>query len=169
MTTYFAYGSNMLTARVTRRTPSAVPVGRARLEGFQLCFHKRGMDGSGKCSIAPAADRQACVWGVLFEIPRNEHALLDLAESLGAGYIRKSVVVQRAGSTLPAWTYQAQAGFIDGDLSPFDWYHALVLAGAVEHGLPPGYVEQIEMIASVVDPSPGRTEQMKALLSAPAG
>jgi hypothetical protein len=36
----FAYGSNMLTRRLAARTPSAVAVGTAYVEGYRLTFDK---------------------------------------------------------------------------------------------------------------------------------
>lgn len=49
---YFAYGSNLCVRRLRRRVPSARALGPARLDGWTLRWHKRGEDGSGKCSIA---------------------------------------------------------------------------------------------------------------------
>ena len=167
MTTYFAYGSNMLTNRLTRRAPGAATVGPARLDGFRLSFHKCGVDGSGKCSIGPAPDERSSMWGVLFHVPYHEHILLDRAESLGAGYFRRSVRVQHNNQTVTAWTYQAQSRFIDDSLAPFEWYHSLVLAGAHEHGLPHTYIDLIGSVASIVDPAVGRSAEMAALLPSP--
>lgn len=46
---YFAYGSNMSSARLRARVPSCRPIGIAFLPGHELRFHKRSKDGSGKC------------------------------------------------------------------------------------------------------------------------
>jgi hypothetical protein len=43
---YFAYGSKMLTRRLTARTPSAVVVGNSYVEGYRLTFDKVSTDGS---------------------------------------------------------------------------------------------------------------------------
>ena len=47
---YFAYGSNMSTARLRGRVPSCKPLGVATLPGHALRFHKRSADKSGKCN-----------------------------------------------------------------------------------------------------------------------
>ena len=47
---YFAYGSNMSTARLRKRMPSCKPIGIATLPGHALRFHKRSTDKSGKCN-----------------------------------------------------------------------------------------------------------------------
>ena len=49
---YFAYGSNMLEARLkhSSRAPSAIYIVVGELLVFQLHFHYIGMDGSAKCN-----------------------------------------------------------------------------------------------------------------------
>jgi hypothetical protein len=47
---YFAYGSNMSTARLRQRMPSCKPLGTAVLSEHKLRFHKRSTDQSGKCN-----------------------------------------------------------------------------------------------------------------------
>ena len=77
---YFAYGSNMLTARLQARCPSARPLGRATARGRRLAFHKRSdVDGSGKCDLVPADDG-ALVVGVVFDLAADELPALDRAE-----------------------------------------------------------------------------------------
>ncbi len=59
---HFAYGSNMLTRRLTdsSRAPSAVACGVATALGFVVRFHKVGADGSGKCTlVATVAEAEA--------------------------------------------------------------------------------------------------------------
>ena len=66
----FAYGSNMLLARIRERVPSARPLGVAVLRGHRLFWHKAGRDGSGKCDVVESNDTDAAVFGVLYEIAR---------------------------------------------------------------------------------------------------
>jgi hypothetical protein len=64
---YFAYGSNMETARLRERMPSAKPLGVAKLSGHELRFHKRSKDGSGKCNaFAPTTMRVP--WSVYYPV-----------------------------------------------------------------------------------------------------
>ena len=83
---YFAYGSNMLTRRLSARTPSAVPPATAYVDGYRLTFDKVSTDGSGKCDIEATRNAADRVWGVLFRIATAEAADLDDAEGLGQGY-----------------------------------------------------------------------------------
>ena len=48
---YFAYGSNMLTARLKARCSGAELVGRAFADGWGIEFSKPGEDGSGKATL----------------------------------------------------------------------------------------------------------------------
>ena len=58
----FAYGSNMLTARLRERVSSAAAVGIGRLPGHVLKWHKRSRDGSGKCDIESTGLNEEVVW-----------------------------------------------------------------------------------------------------------
>ena len=145
---YFAYGSNMSTARLTGRTPSAraIAVGRVRHHGRR--WHKRGRDGSGKCDIVCTGPGSGeVVWGVLYRIAEAERGVLDRAEGLGVGYLQKVVPVVTAAGIRCAVTYQAKPSHIDPTLRPFAWYKAYVLAGAREHGLPADCVAELAQVA----------------------
>src|SRR5436309_10854406 len=83
---YFAYGSNMLTRRLTARTPSAAAVGTGFVEGYRLSFDKVSSDGSGKCDIEPTSNPADRVYGVVFTIADAEAGALDDAEGLDRGY-----------------------------------------------------------------------------------
>jgi hypothetical protein len=68
---YFAYGSNMSAPRLRARTPSAEPIGAAKLPGFRLVFDKWGRDDSAKadCEHTDAPDH--VVHGGLFAFTRR--------------------------------------------------------------------------------------------------
>lgn len=149
-----AYGSNMPTARIQERCPSARPIGIAQLAGFKLGWHKRSADGSGKCNIVRTDPDKTSIWGVLFEILRSEKRDLDRAEGLGYGYDQLEVEVAHQSVILRAQTYVATD--IDDTLRPYTWYKALVVAGAREQKLPLEYLEELENVEATVDPDPGR-------------
>lgn len=155
---YFSYGSNMSTARLIARAPSARALEVARLDGHALKFHKLGRDGSAKCDAASTDDERSAVHGVLFRIPELEKPLLDRWEGLADGYGEKPVrVVTRAGEARQALTYFATR--IAPGLKPYEWYREHVLRGAREHGLPTEYVRAIERVETVPDPDRARHER----------
>lgn len=157
----FAYGSNMCSRRLRERTPSARPLGAARLEGHKLMWHMAGGDGSAKCDIVETGRPEDVVWGVLYEIDVSEKPLLDRAEGLGHSYHCKTVSVRHESGSIEAETYCALA--IDATRQPYDWYHAYVLAGALEHGLPADYAQRLQALAVVVDPDTERRRKNLAL------
>jgi len=159
---YFGYGSNMLTQRLRVRVPSANPIATGSLPGYRLRFHKRSRDGSGKCNIVPSEDD--VVHGVLFDVNRGELDVLDEAEQRGRGYERQDVLVQGVDPPVEAFAYVAQPAYVDDALLPYDWYRALVLAGAQEHDLPPDYVGQLTAVRSYPDPNQDRRQKHRALL-----
>ena len=86
------------------------------------------------------------VWGVLYRIDCAEKADLDRIEGLGVGYDEHEVVVATEAGEIAARTYRARPNAVNATLRPRQWYKALVLDGAREHGLPASYVAMIEEV-----------------------
>jgi len=160
---YFAYGSNMLTERLVRRCPSAVPVGPAVARGYRLRFAKTGRDGSGKATLV--RDPAQRVHGVLFTIETRDLEALHRAEGVGIGYDYQQSfrVTGPDSSNILASTYIGVGNAYDDNLKPFDWYRALVLAGATHHRLPDDYLDQIRGIVAEPDPDKTRAGRIEAL------
>jgi gamma-glutamylcyclotransferase len=160
---YFAYGSNMLTRRLRapNRAPSAVPDSIGFVEGRCLTFDKVSSDGPGKCDIEATQDSTNRVHGVLFRIATSEENALDCAEGLGNGYRKEKIQVLTANGQMLALTYIATKK--NRGMRPYHWYKALVIAGAVEHGLPAPYIEWLRTVDSQADPQPSRQSENEAL------
>ena len=142
---YFAYGSNMLTERLKDRCRSAEPTGRAFADGWALEFSKPSKDGSGKATLFRKAGCRTA--GVLFEIQVDERKDLDVAEGArsGGGYEPCDAFPVRlvdGDETVNASTYFATE--TDGSLEPYDWYLALMIAGAHQHELGQALVASLE-------------------------
>jgi hypothetical protein len=166
---YFAYGSNMSTARLRERTPSCKPLGIATLPGHELRFHKRSIDKSGKCNAFARDNNNSEVIGVLFSFDPAERAKLDKAEGVGSGYEHAMVtVVNEKGRRRKVLTYLATPDYIDDDLKPYSWYKDFVLAGSREHGLPSEYIaEYIQSVDAIEDPDKTRDAKQRATLVNP--
>ena len=104
----FAYGSNMPSARLRGRCPSARAIGIAELRGHELRWHKRSKDGSGKCDIV-AVDTPNTAAGCMSGnsdpecIPIMPRLYLDFTYVAGAGAAPEAyakVVPQRLFSVL---------------------------------------------------------------------
>lgn len=153
----FAYGSNMSTARMRARAPSARVVAVAALPAHRLRFHKVGMDGSAKCDAQYTGERGDQVFGVVYALAGIDKARLDAAEGLGDGYDEKQVEVHTDRGRMAASMYFATR--VDGRLRPFSWYRRHVLTGAREHDLPADYVERIEAAEAVEDADTERSRR----------
>ena len=164
MITYFAYGSNMLTARIEERLGRCARVGTGYLKGRQLVFHKRGRDGSGKCDAFETGRLADRVFGVLYRLDRGQRLKLDGFE--GPGYESREVVVQLTLDAIEAYTYVAVPSAVERDLVPYSWYKSLVVAGAHAHRLPLPYREMLETFPCMSDPDVERRSWYEALLEA---
>jgi hypothetical protein len=159
---YFAYGSNMSSIRLRRRTPSAQFVAVANLDAHQLRFHKLGGDGSAKCDAFHSGNPAHQVMGVLFDVAATEIPALDRVEGLGQGYEKKAVLLNTdTHGRLEAFTYYAT--LIREVLAPFHWYKEHVVRGCIEHALPDHYLEPIHRVTSVPDPDELRAEREAAI------
>ena len=154
---YFAYGSNLLSARLQARTPSARRLGIAALPGWELRFHKPGSDGSGKGDIVPTAE--GCVTGVLYRLRARELWRLDLAE--GAGYRRRRISVCIGHRWQRCETYVATRA--DPGLLPYDWYRRLILAGLLENAIDGPMLHRVQETPALPDPRPFRPARLRAL------
>jgi hypothetical protein len=161
---YFAYGSNMLTARLRERCPSATPLGIAKAPGYAIRFHKEGLDGSGKATLARHTNGAASAQGVLFRVALCQRPALDAAE---ARYDRDdafTVYDAATGQPVMASTYFAQQDACRAGLLPFDWYVAMIVTGAQQHGLDAEYIAALAALKLAIDPEPLRAARMGELL-----
>ena len=149
---YFAYGSNMSERRLQDRVNSAKVIGTGVLDNHCLTFHKLSRkDRSGKCTIECSESDK--VYGVLFEINKDQEKCLDAAEGMGKGSYKKitvDIVIRdskcrkyKCGETICVKTYQATPESIDRELKPYTWYKKHVLIGAIEQKLPPYYIDYL--------------------------
>lgn len=159
---YFAYGSNMLPARLLDRCPTARAIGVGVAQDLSLEFSKPSKDLSGKATLVTA--KGARVPGVIFEIELAERSKLDRHEGLGSGYRRDDAFpienIAR-GSTVRTSSYLGT--FLDARLKPFDWYLATVIAGADHHGLDAEYIAALRATDFVEDTVLNRKTRVAAI------
>ncbi|HET7313371.1 gamma-glutamylcyclotransferase family protein [Salinisphaera sp.] len=159
---YFAYGSNMCTARLARRVPSVAPIGPAWLDGHRLRWHLIGNDGSGKCNVVETGNPEDRVHGVLFELDAARLEALHAAE--GPAYDFLELATGHAEGPLPAAIYRGRPAWLDDTLMPFDWYRDFVVGGAAEHGLPEDWIAGLAEVAVAADPDRRRAAENRLIL-----
>ena len=138
---YFAYGSNLVLARMRERVPSAHPLGAARLSGMCLTLDKRGSDGSGKANLTP--DDAGHVWGVVYALDPEHWPLLDACEPR---YERIVVEVVLGDEPVRAHTYTSDWR-TDRPVAR-SWYKQLIVEGARAHALPEAWIRALERLRS---------------------
>lgn len=159
---YFAYGSNMLTARLAERVPSAEPFGPGWLAGHRLAFHLRGSDGSGKCNVYATGDAGDTVHGVLYTVDADRLERLHAAE--GPPYAFVKLQISTHDGPVQAVTYRGRPEYLDDALVPYDWYCDFVTRGARAHGLPGAYVAALEAVLSRPDADIERAAMNRRIL-----
>ncbi len=137
---YLAYGSNLHPARLEQRLGPVTRIGVAELFGYELRFHKRGADGSGKGNLLKASGRSA--WGVVFKLDGQQKKRLDKFEGDGYDCVEVEVIISR--KNYPCFCYLAQQDWIDDGLLPHNWYRDLILYGARHAGFASEYIQAIE-------------------------
>ena len=161
---YLAYGSNLYPARLRERVASARSVGKTELVGWSLRFHKRGLDGSGKCDIVPTGDATDRVHAAVYAIAADHLPALDRVEDLGRSYRRQTLDIDRFGRV---FCYVADSAYVDPGLRPYDWYLAYVLAGALWHGFPTDYCARLRGLSVLPDPDRARATAHRIAIDHP--
>ena len=160
---YFAYGANMFSRRIKESiAPSATAIDIGYVEGRRFSFGKVSRDGSGKCDIEATNNPKDRAYGVLYRIGVKEKSNLGKAEGLGIGYSEANIQVVTPTGTHTAVTYVAS--YKEAVLRPYQWYKALVVAGAVEHGLPVEYCEWLRTFEAQADANVDRRAEREAQL-----
>ncbi len=157
---YFAYGSNLHPVRMAARLTAPRLLGVCRLPRWARRFDKRSRDGSGKCTIVPAA---GSIYGALYALSAADSARLDAIEGLGSGYDAIYVEIPGVGSVR---SYQARRDARGRGLVVYDWYLGLIEAGARYLGFPRAELARLAAVATIPDPDPARAARNARLLAA---
>lgn len=149
---YFAYGSNLLEARLRERCPSARRVASATAPDHVAAFDVRAADGSAKMGLR--VKRGAVAHGALWWIDATDRDGLARAEGVDYREVEAFVVRLPDGALSSVVTWLPRRG--PEPSRPWHWYRALVLAGAVETALPPEVTSAFASAAFDRDPDPSR-------------
>lgn len=165
---YFAYGSNMLTERLTQRGLNPTKPRRAYANDRIIEFSKLSKDCSGKATLRLRVGHRTP--GVLFRIPITELCILDSFEDAGKGYFRCNhfpVHLSKNDEIVCAKTYLAACHYLN--LEPYDWYLALVIAGVLKQCLGANHLTMLRGMSYYPDidyDRKGRRDAIKVLCDA---
>lgn len=130
MPCYFAYGSNMNSARMAERGLNIVRAISGQLAGYRLCFNKlaRHNPAESRANIQYAPLQR--VEGVLYQLESHrEIAKLDPFEGAPRYYGRERYTIETSEGVIPAWVYVANPAVIGEGVLPPKWYVEHLLAG----------------------------------------
>jgi len=136
MQLYFAYGSNMSSARLRGRIGDVHIVGVGRLSGYVHRFDKRGADGTAKGNIV--ASPGARVLGVLYRIDMQQ---LETLSEFEGGYRQVELRIHHDRTEVAAVSFAAIAPATG--LAPTREYLGHYRCGLREHGLPAHYAREL--------------------------
>ncbi|MDD7811385.1 poly-gamma-glutamate hydrolase family protein [Mycobacterium sp. CSUR Q5927] len=128
---YFAYGSNLCVQQMARRCPEASDPRPATLADHDWLINQRGV-----ATVEPFPGSR--VHGVLWRVSDRDLAALDSAEGVPVRYRRDRLTVHTSDGPAPAWVYidhRVQPG------APRDGYLERIIGAAVQHRLPPAWIE----------------------------
>jgi gamma-glutamylcyclotransferase len=159
---YFAYGANIHPGWLWRRIPDAPLLGAGALPGYRLEFRKRGRDGAARSDACPSGDPAARLPGALYSVSAPDLGLLGAAS---AGYRTLEVIVESGKGPRPALTWVAEPAEIVHGLLPWDWYLALIRAGARRLNLDEAHRRWLAGVPTLPDPDAGRAALARAVLA----
>ena len=150
LTWYLAYGSNMNRGIFkSRRGMRPIQAQPALIENYRLRFNLA--IGPGERGVANLeAQAGARTWGVLYLITVEQSEHLDRTEGVPRAYRRIPVsAIVDGGEQIAAFTYQSDR--ISLGRKPSARYIGLMIEGAIQHGLPPGYLRYLRNFKLAVD------------------
>lgn len=160
---YFAYGANLHPGWIRRRIPAAVVAGAGVLPGHRIAFRKRGRDGAGRSDAWHTGDLADQLPGALYRLPAGD---LERLGAAAAGYHADEVQIDTGTGRVTALTWRANADQLGADLLPWDWYLALIVAGAAIHQLPADYRRWLAAVPVAEDPDRARAEMAFSIIGA---
>ena len=146
---YFAYGSNMQSATLSgRRGIQFQHAVAGRVTGWRLVLDKPPLVSIGEsfANIVPAPGGE--VMGVLYDISAADMEHIDVSEGVLLGNYRRIEIaaIPLAEPQQPMAAFTLTSEHRDPNLQPSTRYMELLIAGALEHGLPAEYVEFLRRI-----------------------
>lgn len=158
---YLAYGSNMLNQRLLERVPSSLYIESVKLNGYQLDFSVKGIDGSGKCNMRYTGRSEDHVHAAVYHMAKEEKVLLDAFE--GDSYAVEILTVE-GRQTHEVFVYLGKPEYLDSTLKPFCWYRDIVLHGARSREYPETYLQTIAAVEAERDTDENRHQEHQRII-----
>ncbi len=150
---FFAYGTNVLLAKMMSLVTFAQAIGLAELSGYQLIFNKKShKDDSGLANLTATQKATDKVYGNLYEVSDSYLSTLELAEGIQHGYHTQKVTVLCQGENISATIFLCDdPAFLQNNLKPFDWYKAMIVRGLERLEAPADYTQKVKKMEDILD------------------
>lgn len=135
-TLYIAYGSNLNLEQMSRRCPTARPLGNAKLTGYRLLF--RGGHGGAVATVEK--HKSGSVPVLVWELEPPDEAALDRYEGWPRFYRKETVKVRFQGKWTPVMVYIMNDGYEPG--LPGKSYYNTILSGYESAGFDSGILDR---------------------------
>jgi len=145
---YFAYGSNMSTQQMLKRTGSIPESHIVRLDGYRLAFRKFCQTDEVYADVLPDASKS--VLGIAYQCSPQLFERLDIFEGVAEGCYRRESVqvrVQETNECLDAVVYRGSTAFSEIESQPSQEYLDRILAGLRDHHIDSKYVQAVLELA----------------------
>ena len=151
LTWYLGYGSNMNRGIFeSRRGIRPIQAQPALLENYRLRFNLA--IGPGERGVANLESRAgARIWGVLYLITVEQSEHLDRTEGVPRGAYRRIPVSAMVDGIKQVAGFSYQSDRISLGRKPSPRYIGLLIEGAIQHGLPPGYLRYLRNFELAAD------------------
>lgn len=153
---YFAYGSNLMAARIHINNPTAVRVSKAKLVDYRLDFGYWSQRWKGAAATV-VPDEGKYVWGAVWQLDRSDMENLDRQEGVSSNvYFPFEVEVEtpdeqkllcRCYQLCDTPTKLNPGQPVPEDRLPSELYLSVIIKGAQETGLPDDYIKQLKKIS----------------------
>ncbi len=151
---YFGYGSNLSVISLKAKGVDPLSSEPARLEGWRLVFNIPDffqIEG-GTGNIVPGADTDV-VHGALHGCRARDVHKLDQLEAVGVTYRRvETTVTAYSGRRVRAYVYIGLADILDDHCLPSQRYRNILVQGATDMRLDPGYISQLRAMPTCPSP-----------------
>ena len=163
---YFAYGSNMQPATLRgRRGVAWTRAVAARVRGWRVVFDKPPLVPMPHAFANLVPDGGAESFGVAFEVRVEDLAHIELTEGVLVGNYAPVVVPVEPLAPVdgfPGEAFSLTSDRRDPSLAPSTRYMAMVIEGALEHGLPAPWVAMLRAVRC--EPEHPAVQAMRAVI-----
>ena len=135
---YFAYGSNLLRSQISERCPDHTEIGIGILKNYRVAIGGRGV-----ATLVPDATNSA--YGFVYQLSPEDVRKLDIKEGVAIGYYKQDRQLVEIADSIKICLVYIEPVYAPG--KPRPGYVQKLINGAIEHNLPPAYVDQLRALA----------------------